>query len=84
MERTEQAAEVLARAPGVEKVGVVDDPSLGNGGRIIHVSIDESKGASASDLPNILINQGYRLTHFQEEAVNLETAFMRLTKGLVQ
>ena len=83
-ERTEQAAEVLAKAPGVEKVGVVDDPSLNGAGRVIHVNFNESQGGAASDLPNILINHGYRLTHFQEEAVNLETAFMRLTKGLVQ
>jgi ABC-2 type transport system ATP-binding protein len=27
---------------------------------------------------------GYRLTLFREEEVNLETAFMRLTKGMVQ
>jgi hypothetical protein len=65
-------------------VGVVDDPNHNGGGRIIHVSFNESQGSAPSDLPNILINHGFRLTHFQEEAVNLETAFMRLTKGLVQ
>jgi hypothetical protein len=27
---------------------------------------------------------GYRLTLLKEEEVNLETAFMRLTKGMVQ
>ena len=36
------------------------------------------------DLPNVLINKGFRVTKFMEEPVNLETAFMRLTKGLVQ
>src|SRR5690606_5156442 len=31
-----------------------------------------------------LVAGGYRLTLFKEEEVNLETAFMRLTKGMVQ
>jgi hypothetical protein len=32
----------------------------------------------------MLINNGFRIVQFTEEAVNLETAFMRLTKGAVQ
>lgn len=31
-----------------------------------------------------LITENYRLTLLREEEVNLETAFMRLTKGIVQ
>jgi ABC-2 type transport system ATP-binding protein len=31
-----------------------------------------------------LVESGFRLTLFREEEVNLETAFMRLTKGMVQ
>jgi ABC-2 type transport system ATP-binding protein len=37
-----------------------------------------------SDLPTQLIQGGFRLTLFREEELNLETAFMELTKGLVQ
>ncbi len=37
-----------------------------------------------SDLPSLLIEAGFKLTLFREEEVNLETAFMELTKGLVQ
>jgi ABC-2 type transport system ATP-binding protein len=37
-----------------------------------------------SELPTLLINHGFQLTLFREEEVNLETAFMSLTKGLVQ
>ena len=37
-----------------------------------------------SFVPARLIQAGYRLTMMREEEVNLETAFMRLTKGLVQ
>jgi ABC-2 type transport system ATP-binding protein len=51
---------------------------------MLHVTFDEAGGHSYTDLPNILINNGFRITKFMEEQVNLETAFMRLTKGLVQ
>jgi ABC-2 type transport system ATP-binding protein len=35
-----------------------------------------------SDLPTLLIQAGYRLTVFKEDEINLETAFMALTKGI--
>ena len=37
-----------------------------------------------SFVPQRLVGAGYRLTLLKEEEVNLETAFMRLTKGMVQ
>ena len=37
-----------------------------------------------SPLPKLLIDAGLHLTLFREEEVNLETAFLALTKGLVQ
>jgi ABC-2 type transport system ATP-binding protein len=37
-----------------------------------------------SFLPTLLIEAGLQLTLFREEEVNLETAFMQLTKGVVQ
>jgi ABC-2 type transport system ATP-binding protein len=37
-----------------------------------------------SFVPQRLLGAGYRLTLLKEEEVNLETAFMRLTKGMVQ
>lgn len=37
-----------------------------------------------SELPQVLIDGGYHLVMFREEEVNLETAFLALTKGLVQ
>lgn len=37
-----------------------------------------------SDIPQILLEGGCRLTLFREEETNLETAFMELTRGLVQ
>jgi ABC-2 type transport system ATP-binding protein len=84
-ERFEDASTLLAKIPGVKKVVLANDDS-GNGklGRVLHVNYDDTAGQSVTDLPNILINSGFRLTKFTEEPVNLETAFMRLTKGLVQ
>lgn len=37
-----------------------------------------------SALPSSLIENGFRIRQFREEEVNLETAFMELTKGLQQ
>lgn len=35
-------------------------------------------------IPTLLISEGFQLSLFREEEINLETAFMELTKGLVQ
>ena len=37
-----------------------------------------------SFLPSLLLEAGFRLKTFREEDVNLETAFMELTKGKQQ
>ena len=34
-----------------------------------------------SELPTILVQAGHKLTLFREEEINLESAFMALTKG---
>ncbi len=88
-ERPTDAAKVLQQTPGVAKVSMSDEPHAAdgdgrNGSPMILVSLEETGPLDASDLPNRLVNAGFRITHFAEEAVNLETAFMRLTKGLVQ
>ncbi len=84
-ERAEDAAKLLQRTPGVRKVALADESGPdGNLRHVIRLAFDDSSGHSHTDLPNILVNNGYRLTKFDEEPVNLETVFMRLTKGLVQ
>jgi ABC-2 type transport system ATP-binding protein len=86
-ERLEDAAKVLQTMPGIEKVAIVQGDGTASGGgsgRLIHAQFDDRMGGNYTDIPNVLINNGLRMTHFQEEPVNLETAFMRLTKGLVQ
>lgn len=78
-ERTEQAAELLTRVHGITKV----DLAQHNGTPRIDITIDPDSGFMVSEIPNRLIAQGFRLSSMQQEQVNLETAFMRLTKGLV-
>jgi len=84
-ERIEEAAKVLAALRGVKKVVITnDDRPDGKSSKVMHVTYDDVAGNSATDIPSALIAQGFRVTKFAEEPVNLETAFMRLTKGLVQ
>ena len=50
---------------------------------IMHVTLN-SDVSDTSFIANRLISENFRLTLLREEEVNLETAFMRLTKGIVQ
>lgn len=85
-DRFADAAELIAKFPGVSKVSTVDGGITVNGKPtpLFQVAFDDAKGHTFTDLPNVLVNQGFRIAQFSEEPVNLETAFMRLTKGLVQ
>jgi ABC-2 type transport system ATP-binding protein len=85
-ERPDDAAKVLQKMPGVKKIVVAPDEAAAEAraGKVLHVSFEDANNTTFSDIPNVLINSGFRLTKFTEEPVNLETAFMRLTKGLVQ
>jgi len=86
-DRVEEAGAILGKLPGVKGVKVAADDATvvnGKGGRVLHVTIEDGTGMAFTDIPNVLINHGFRITKFSEEPVNLETAFMRLTKGLVQ
>ncbi len=86
-DRVEEAGKLLAKLPGVKKVSLApDDATVANGrhGKVLHLQFDDASGQVFTDIPNVLVNNGFRVTKFTEEPVNLETAFMRLTKGLVQ
>jgi ABC-2 type transport system ATP-binding protein len=87
-DRIDDAAKTLATLPGVKKVALANDDSVtaAVGSKLIHVTYEESGagGLNVADVPNVLVTRGFRITKFTEEPVNLETAFMRLTKGLVQ
>jgi len=78
-ERPKDAAALLAKVPGVTKVDLQREDALVR----IEMHLDAAAGTTLSDLPNRLIAQGFRVRRFTEERPDLETAFMRLTKGLV-
>lgn len=74
-DRIDDAAKLLEQQDGVEGIDIVQ-------GTIQTRLKPEVLDYSA--LPTLLISEGFRLTLFREEEVNLETAFLSLTKGLVQ
>jgi ABC-2 type transport system ATP-binding protein len=88
VDRTKLAAELLTKLAGVQKVTITDPPPgmkpTAGDGRVINVHFEADAKTDVTDVPNVLVNSGYRILAFTEEAVNLETAFMRLTKGIVQ
>jgi ABC-2 type transport system ATP-binding protein len=77
--RSDEAAQLLRGVKGVAKVEVVVE----EGGRRLDVQLEPDAEIAASELAARLLAQGYRLARLQPEQISLETAFMRLTKGLV-
>jgi ABC-2 type transport system ATP-binding protein len=71
----EQAAALLSQHPDVASV------AQNNG--FLQVSLKDGV-VDYSFIPAKLIAAGFQLNLLKEEEVNLETAFMRLTKGMVQ
>jgi ABC-2 type transport system ATP-binding protein len=69
------AAALLSQDPNVENV------AANNG--FLEVSLKDGVD-DYTFVPQRLIQNGFKLTLLKEEEVNLETAFMRLTKGMVQ
>ena len=69
------AAALLSQDPNIENI------TANNG--YMEVSIRNGIN-DYSFIPHRLIQNGFKLTLLREEEVNLETAFMRLTKGIVQ
>ena len=75
-DRVDDAAKLMEQCDTVESVNIA-------AGQLLEVSL-KAEVEDYSDLPTALINGGFAMTLFREEEVNLETAFMELTKGLVQ
>jgi ABC-2 type transport system ATP-binding protein len=75
-DRSEEAARSVEQCDSVESVNVTED-------QMLEITL-KSDIEDYSDIPSMLIGQGFALTLFREEEVNLETAFLELTKGLVQ
>lgn len=74
-ERAAEAAEVIRVVPHVQGVEARDG--------VIRVTLDPEH-SDPSRIARELVVKGFALTRLEEERVNLETAFMRLTKGMVQ
>ena len=72
---TDRAAGLIEQADEVDRVTIQN-------GTILVTLFPEVMDYTA--LPTLLIERGFRIELFGEEEVNLETAFMHLTKGLVQ
>ena len=68
-----RAAKLLERHALVERVELLP-------GRIAVTLIPSAE--DYSEIPTLLIKEGLQLTLFREEEVNLESAFMALTKGM--
>jgi ABC-2 type transport system ATP-binding protein len=72
-DRMTEAADFLERQPEVEVVDPKSD----------HIIVKLKEGeVQYSSLAKRLIEEGFDLTMFKEDEINLETAFMRLTKGI--
>lgn len=74
-DRLDAAAALIEKHPGVQSI------ETKNGTIFATLNSDV---LDYSELPTVLLESGFKLTLFREEEVNLETAFMELTKGLVQ
>ncbi len=72
-ENQESAASLLQAQTSVEKIELRD-------GTIITTLRPEER--DYSDLATLLVNAGHRVTQLKEDEINLETAFMELTKGI--
>lgn len=75
-ENTEKAAALLESHKLVSNIDIEKNVML--------VTLQNIDVKDYTFIPSLLINEGFKLNLFREEETNLETAFMELTKGLVQ
>ncbi|MCP4592212.1 MAG: ABC transporter ATP-binding protein [bacterium] len=75
VEQADLAALLLQRTPGVKQVDSQDG----------HLVVEmDSATHDFTSIARTLIDNNFKIHEIKEEEVNLETAFMRLTKGIVQ
>ncbi len=75
VEQQDLAASLLQRVKGVRSVTQLDG----------HIVVEfEKPPRDFSGLARLLLDNNFKIREIREEEVNLETAFMRLTKGMVQ
>ncbi len=75
VEQQDLAALALQRARGVKSVDMLDG----------HLVLEmEGHTPDFTEIARLLLSNNFKIHEIKEEEVNLETAFMRLTKGIVQ
>lgn len=74
-EQQDLAALLLERTSGIKSV------AMQNGQLVVEL---EKQTHDFTGLARLLLDNNFRIREIKEEEVNLETAFMRLTKGMVQ
>ena len=72
-DRLDDAAKLIEQSELVEEIDVRD-------GRIFATLAENVE--DYSPLPSMIVEAGHKLTLFKEDEINLETAFMALTKGI--
>ena len=78
-ERSEDAAKLLEQHNAVHHVEIYSV----SGKQHIRISLNKDRGLDEySDLPTLLVQNGFKIRAFKEDEINLETAFMTLTKGI--
>ena len=78
-DRTDEAAKLLEQHQSVDSVEILTV----YGKQRIRVSLTKDQGLDDySDLPTLLVQNGFKIRSFKEDEINLETAFMTLTKGI--
>ena len=78
-DRIKDAGRMLMKVPGIKRVELIRE----KGDILIEVLMESDSRTPISELASRLVAQGFQINTFRTAEVNLETAYMRLTKGLV-
>lgn len=76
----EVVGDAEAAAALLEREGIVDEVKRAADGHLVLTVGDVN--SDYSELPSLLIANGFKVKMFREEEVNLESAFMKLTRGV--
>ncbi|MDR3232191.1 MAG: ABC transporter ATP-binding protein [Planctomycetaceae bacterium] len=75
VDRIDEAAKLLEQHQSVQSVERRND--------VLRLSLKNvQEPGDYSDLPALLVQNGFKIRSFKEDEINLETAFMTLTKGI--
>jgi ABC-2 type transport system ATP-binding protein len=78
-QRSKEASTLLTTLAGIAKVKLTRDGEY----EVIRLTLDPNHPIEPSEIPARLVTAGFRLREFHRSRVDLEMAFMHLTKGIV-